>query len=380
MALSASTVAPSAFAESPADNAAEEECRFDLTNLAAFNEYPQQLPPAPNADSISADLEEALLSKASDGTSQLIQALWSLPTKSSDLGPLALLPKQHDVTYSSVDPSIPNSHTVLPRAKTPPAPPAPTKWELFAKEKGIESRKRGRKEFDEATGEWKVRYGYGSAKNGEMETPIMDAVKDDPYADPWAHARDAKKAKVEKNTVQRMRNMERQGLAAKGAARKLEKKYESDRETRARAPAGVPVDMKSTKGGMVNRTEKRGAASTLKALALTRSSTASMGKFDEIKAGEKVKTGRLTGEQKRNKKADIRSGGVNDSERGLKVLQSVLTGSAKKEKARKQGKLSKGETGHDYDYEDGLGEQGFRKKKGRAGQGKMRKITKKNIK
>jgi hypothetical protein len=53
----------------------------------------------------------------------------------------------------------------------------------------------------------------------------------------------------------------------------------------------------------------------------------------------------------------------------------VLAGSAKKEKFRKSGKMSEGETAYDNEFGEG-DDKGYRKKKGRAGVGKMRKANK----
>jgi hypothetical protein len=65
----------------------------------------------------------------------------------------------------------------------------------------------------------------------------------------------------------------------------------------------------------------------------------------------------------------------------MKVLKAVVDGGgAAKERAIKKGKFAKGETAYDYDYNDGLGDSSFRKKKGRAGAGKMKKMTKKRVK
>jgi hypothetical protein len=70
-----------------------------------------------------------------------------------------------------------------------------------------------------------------------------------------------------------------------------------------------------------------------------------------------------------------------EGERGMKVLKSVIDGGGvAKEKMRKKGQLAKGETAYDYDFDDGLGASSFRKKKGRAGAGKMKKMTKKRVK
>ena len=55
----------------------------------------------------------------------------------------------------------------------------------------------------------------------------------------------------------------------------------------------------------------------------------------------------------------------------------MITGGGRaKERAIRRGEHARGETGHDYDYNDG-GYAGYKKKKGRAGIGKMKKVTKK---
>ena len=56
--------------------------------------------------------------------------------------------------------TLPPPVTRLPRAKPLPAPKAMTRWEAYAKEKGITKRKRDRMIFDEEMQEWRPRYGY----------------------------------------------------------------------------------------------------------------------------------------------------------------------------------------------------------------------------
>ena len=65
----------------------------------------------------------------------------------------------------------------------------------------------------------------------------------------------------------------------------------------------------------------------------------------------------------------------------MKVLKSVVEGGGV-EKGRKitKGQYAKGETALDYEHDDGLGPSSFRRKKGRAGVGKARKLTKKHMK
>ena len=71
-------------------------------------------------------------------------------------------------TQEGVSISLPDANTPLPREKSIPTPKEPTKWELFAKKKGIAAkRKEGNKVYDEASGEWVPKYGYGAPKKGE---------------------------------------------------------------------------------------------------------------------------------------------------------------------------------------------------------------------
>lgn len=64
--------------------------------------------------------------------------------------------------------SLPKTTIILPRSKPIPKPRQPTKWELFAKSKGIVRQKRGGKVFDESTKMWVPRHGSKSIKNRKM--------------------------------------------------------------------------------------------------------------------------------------------------------------------------------------------------------------------
>ena len=66
--------------------------------------------------------------------------------------------------------TLPPCTTPLPREKHLPAPKQETKWEKFAKKKGIKDKKRGEGKmvYDEAKGEWVPKWGYkGKNKEGE---------------------------------------------------------------------------------------------------------------------------------------------------------------------------------------------------------------------
>lgn len=223
---------------------------------------------------------------------------------------------------------------------------------------------------------------------------------EDPYEDPWERQREAKRSRVEKNTENQMRNLERSGQLAKGTTTRLLKSREKSRQAgkaggnmdrdNGVAKIGIPVDLKKTKGSDdTTGTHKRGKESTLAALAATQRSTASLGKFDKVREGEPDRKKVLAKMVKKSKRGDsnktpmIRTSSTSTAEadRNLKIFKSVMDGGGvAKERAIKKGKFAKGETAFDYDYDDGLGASTFRKKKGRAGAGKAKKMTKKRSK
>lgn len=95
------------------------------------------------------------MSTARDGVQTLIASLFTLPTTSSSDGPLAQLPPPT---------------TQLPRAKPLPKPTPPTKWEQFAKAKGIQKQRRDKKVWDEEKQEWVNRWGWkGANKDKEVQ-------------------------------------------------------------------------------------------------------------------------------------------------------------------------------------------------------------------
>lgn len=66
--------------------------------------------------------------------------------------------------------TLPKSQVVIPREKHVPLPKPPTKWELFAKMKGIKPKtkeQRSKMVFDETTGEWVHKFGYKKPKTEE---------------------------------------------------------------------------------------------------------------------------------------------------------------------------------------------------------------------
>eukprot|EP00934_Nitzschia_sp_Nitz4_P007587 Nitzschia sp. Nitz4//scaffold413_size9536//1760//3250//NITZ4_009094-RA/size9536-augustus-gene-0.18-mRNA-1//-1//CDS//3329551334//7577//frame0 len=375
-----------------------EQCTFDLRNMVAMNSH--QVPasflytraakkdadgsitiPMDSGHELEVD-EGFLLKKATAGCAQLIATIWQQPMEASDAGPLVTLPGYDEIR--------------LPRALPPPAPKEETRWEKFAKQKGIplNKEKRSRKVWDETTGTWMFRHGFEKANSSTKEWPIMEVgANDDPFADPWEKIRDAKRARTERNMENRMKNEERAGNIAKGMTNKVLKGREKTRKEGKLGgnadrdnvlPTGVPVDLTSGDGAQSGEsTQKlRGKASTVSALEAVQRSTASLGKFDKMREGEPERKKTLSKLKKRKYESGTDTKVVNsESQKSMKILNAVINGGGvAKEKAIRKGQLAKGETAYDYDYNDGLDAANFKKKKGRAGMGKMKKMTKKRTK
>lgn len=230
--------------------------------------------------------------------------------------------------------------------------------------------------WDETTGEWKYRHGYQKANNDAQEWPIMEVKgNDDPYADPWEKLRDAKRARVEKNMENRMRNQENAGQLPKGTATRTMKNLAASRKAGKAGgnkdrdsvlPTGVPVDLKASKASGAVASKKRGKQSTMAALVATQRSTASLGKFDQVREGEPERRKALA-KKRKFESATSKKVVSTEAERGMKVLNAVMSGGgAAREKAKRNGSLAKGETAYDYDFDDGLGASTYRKKKVRC--------------
>jgi regulator of ribosome biosynthesis len=130
---------------------------FDLGNLLCND--PNPLPRHPN--------EETLASVARDAAQVLINQLLTTCEITSNTDGVHL--------------NLPPPTTPLPREKPIPEAKPPTKWELFAKKKGIQNKARdGKMVYDEATGEWVPKWGYkGKNKEGDSEWLVeVDADKE----------------------------------------------------------------------------------------------------------------------------------------------------------------------------------------------------------
>ncbi|KAJ5096947.1 Regulator of ribosome biosynthesis [Penicillium angulare] len=125
---------------------------FDLGHLMANDPNPLELPQGES-------LDDSLQAAARDGAQCLLNQLLTTCNITSSAENGVLL-------------SLPPPNTTLPRHKQLPTPKEPTKWELFARKKGIgkysqrpgvalaDKERRKKLVYDEASGEWVPRWGY----------------------------------------------------------------------------------------------------------------------------------------------------------------------------------------------------------------------------
>jgi regulator of ribosome biosynthesis len=110
---------------------------------------------------------------------------------------------------------LPPPVMVLPRKQRIPVETPLTRFEQFAKKKGLKIKKKEKKVFDETTGEWRLSYGYirgGKPQDGWMiEAP--DAIETDPFAQ-----RDAKQEALAKQKKREGRNKKRAARAVAAVA------------------------------------------------------------------------------------------------------------------------------------------------------------------
>jgi len=109
--------------------------------------------------------EHYLLDNGRDCAQALInQLLLTCPVTSSDTG---------------VHLTLPAPTTPLPREKCVPKTKEPTRWERFAKKRGIKAKKReGKLVYDEATGEWAPRYGFKGANKAHEGDWLVEVDAD----------------------------------------------------------------------------------------------------------------------------------------------------------------------------------------------------------
>lgn len=140
-------------------------------------------------------LEGAIEERCRPAVEALIQTIFALPSELTDDGRAVILPRPL---------------FILPREKPVPRERSLTKWETYAKEKGIQKKKkRDRLVWDEATQDFLPRYGKGSTTSLKLNAilPHSDNLK--PGEDPFTAAKRAKKNRTKDNKKQQHQNLGR---------------------------------------------------------------------------------------------------------------------------------------------------------------------------
>lgn len=136
-----------------------------------------------------------MLNLTRDNVQLLLNGVWELPTERLDEHIVAKLPK----------PSF-----ALPRARKLPEPRALTKWETFAKAKGIKKRVKDKKVYDAELGKWVPTYGYQHFKADKEKNWVLEVPQNiDPMTDMFQKKKDLKNERVAKNEIARMKNIAR---------------------------------------------------------------------------------------------------------------------------------------------------------------------------
>ncbi|NXO04614.1 RRS1 protein, partial [Rhinopomastus cyanomelas] len=183
----------------------ELELEFDLGNLLAIDRNP----PAPGAGTGAGARREDWLRALARGNAQLLVAqLWALPTERAP-------DAASGAAAGPVLAQLPEPALRLPREKPPPRPRPPTRWEQFARLKGIRRRKRTALVWDEQAKEWRRRWGYRRAGGDPARAWLAEVPAGrDPNEDQFARLRQEKRERVARNELNRLRNLARAHRAA----------------------------------------------------------------------------------------------------------------------------------------------------------------------
>jgi len=165
---------------------------FDVGNMLAIDD--NQIDNEKLEDPSTRD--DYLLQLARDNTQLLINSIFTLPTQRVEEVVVATFPPP---TFR------------LPREKPLPSPKEMTKWEKYAKEKGIvKKKKKDRLAWDDTLNQWVPQYGYKKKKAEDEKNwciPIKESA--DPNLTPHEKMEEDKKERKAKNELQRLRNLAR---------------------------------------------------------------------------------------------------------------------------------------------------------------------------
>ncbi|XP_056643202.1 ribosome biogenesis regulatory protein homolog isoform X2 [Diorhabda sublineata] len=229
---------------------------------------------------LSRNKNDYLLNLARDNTQLLLNQVWGLPTERVEEAIVVRLPVQK---------------TLLPRMKPIPKPRPLTKWEQFAKVKGIQKKKKAKLSWDEQLKKWVPLYGFKKSQAEKEKNWVLEVPENaDPMEDQFEKKNFAKGERVAKNELQRLRNIAK--------AKKVQ----------------VP------RVGITN-SEVSTAKDLQAAVTVAKASTASLGKFQKDLPKEKEAKGIsaiLPGASRKRKQPPV--SGDTEKKENLAIVDSIL--------------------------------------------------------
>lgn len=258
------------------------ELDIDLGTLLAFDCN------ALDAKALKSKPDAYLKSLTRDNVQLLINKIWELPVERVDEAIVAKLPKPE---------------YVLPRSRVIPKAKPLTKWQEFAKKKGIQTKKKGKSKlkWDEELKKWIPTYGYKRAKAEEQKEWLIEAKQDgSPADDPFAKVKATKQERQAKNELQRLRNIARS------------------------------KNVKLPRVGLPTREHFSSSQQLSEALTIARTSTASIGKFQSRLPKEKDAKGiaKEVSGMKRKRKAPPLST-IEEKRQNTSLVDNVLKSNTK---------------------------------------------------
>ena len=154
---------------------------------------------------------EILLARARDNTQFLFNKIWQLKRKIVKDAVCAELPEKELYRLPREKPvCIYDCICVIQiiHFQIPP-PRAPTRWEKFAREKGIKKTPKSKKVYDEPTESWKPAYGYRRGNDETKDWMIEIPRQKDPMRDYFGERIEKKKERIDRNEYQQMKNQMR---------------------------------------------------------------------------------------------------------------------------------------------------------------------------
>ena len=137
--------------------------------------------------------DDYILNLTRDNVQLLLNKLWDLPTRRVD---------------ETIVVDLPKPMFVLPRAKHVPKPRLLTKWEQFAKLKGIKKKKRAKLSWDDQLKKWIPLHGYRKSTSRKEKEWVLEVPNNaNPMEDQFEKKRFERSERIAKNELQRLRNI-----------------------------------------------------------------------------------------------------------------------------------------------------------------------------